>query len=34
MCLIVVAHQRRPNDPLRMAENRDECRQRPTQRRH
>ena len=34
MCLIVVAHQIHPNYPLLMAANRDEFRQRPTQRMH
>ncbi|HCH23863.1 MAG TPA: hypothetical protein DE179_06150 [Oceanospirillaceae bacterium] len=34
MCLIVVAHQVHPNYPLLLAANRDEFRQRPTQRMH
>ena len=34
MCLIVVAHQVHPSYPLLLAANRDEFRQRPTQRMH
>ncbi len=34
MCLVAIAHQVHPNYPLMLAANRDEFRQRPTQRMH